>query len=219
MESAQLNLVIYNKDNSFIFLNNPIIITDEGVIAVTIYVVNITENKIWKTRMTLLLPSGAVINVTESTVLSKYIINDLQIFSNSLGTYDITEATLYNDLSNIGRTCYSCHFIRGAIVKGCLMSLTSSTYSTNLSLMCSPVCSSTVIGCTYDIPTGIYNMYAYNIEEEDRLSDDWAISSTNITIIGLEPTYPSLEVTCPVCSVSIVTVLPTTETCDCTTSK
>ena len=65
------------------------------------------------------------------------------------GTYDITDATLYNDLSNIGRICYSCHFIRGAIVKGCLISLTSSTYSTNISLMCSPVCSSTVIGCTY----------------------------------------------------------------------
>ena len=38
--------------------------------------------------------------------------------------------------------------------------------------MCSPVCSSTVIGCTYDIPSGIYNMYVYDIEEEDRLSDD-----------------------------------------------
>ena len=50
--------------------------------------------------------------------------------------------------------------------------------------MCSPVCSSTVIGCTYDIPSGIYNMYVYDIEEEDRLSDEWAISS-NIT--GLEP--------------------------------
>ena len=103
-------------------------------------------------------------------------------------------ATLYNDLSNIDRICYSCHFIRGAIVKGCLISLTSSTYSTNISLMCSPVCSSTVIGCTYDIPTGIYNMYVYDIEGEGRLSDDWAISSTNITITGLEPTYPS----CPV---------------------
>ena len=81
--------------------------------------------------------------------------------------------------------------------------------------MCSPVCSSTVIGCTYDLPSGIYNMYVYDIEEEDRLSDDWAISSTNITITGLEPTYPSLEVICPVCFVSMVTVLHTTETCDC----
>ena len=85
--------------------------------------------------------------------------------------------------------------------------------------MCSPVCSSTVIGCTYDIPTGIYNMYVYDIEEKDRLSDEWAISSTNITITGLEPSYPSFEVTCPVCSVSMVTALHTTETCDCTTSK
>ena len=85
--------------------------------------------------------------------------------------------------------------------------------------MCSPVCSSTVIGCTYDIPTGIYNMYVYDIEEEDTLSDEWAISSTNITITGLEPTYPSLKVTCPVCPVSMVPVLHTTETCDCTTSK
>ena len=72
---------IYNEDSSSIFLNNPIIITDEGVIVVTIYIVNITENKIWKTRMSLSLPSGAVIDVPESTVLNKYIINDLQIFS------------------------------------------------------------------------------------------------------------------------------------------
>ena len=85
--------------------------------------------------------------------------------------------------------------------------------------MCSPVCSSTVIGCTYDLPSGIYNMYVYDIEEENRLSDDWAISSTNITITGLEPTYPFLERTCTVCSVSMVTVLHTTERCDCTTSK
>ena len=86
--------------------------------------------------------------------------------------------------------------------------------------MCSPVCSSTVIGCTYDIPSGIYNMYVYDIEEEDTLSDEWAISSTNITIIGLESTYSSLcLVTSPVCPVSIVTVLPTTETCDHLTSK
>ena len=88
MESSQLNLVIYNEDNSSIFLNNPIILTDEGVIVVTIY---ITENKIWKARMTLSLPSGAVIDVTESTVLSKYIINDLQLFSHSLGTKNISE--------------------------------------------------------------------------------------------------------------------------------
>ena len=73
--------------------------------------------------------------------------------------------------------------------------------------MCSPVCSSTVIGCTYDLPSGIYNMYVYDIKEEDRLSDDWSISSTNITITGLEPTYTSLEVTCPVSRyVSMVTV-------------
>ena len=52
--------------------------------------------------------------------------------------------------------------------------------------MCSPVCSSTVIGCTYDLPSGIYNMYVYDIEEEGTLSDDWPISSTNITITGLE---------------------------------
>ena len=71
MESAQLNVVIYNEDNSSIFLNNPINLTDEGVIVVNIYIVNITENKIWKTRMSLSLPSGAVIHVTESTVLSK----------------------------------------------------------------------------------------------------------------------------------------------------
>ena len=74
------------------------------------------------------------------------------------------------------------------IVKGCLISLTSSTYSTNTSLMCFPVCSSTVIGCTYDIPTGIYNMYVYDIEEKDTLSDEWAISSTNVTITELKPT-------------------------------
>ena len=233
MESAQLNVVIYNEDNFSIFLNNPIIITDEGVIVVTIYIVNITENKIWKTRMTLSLPSGAVIDVTESTVLSKYIINDLQIFSHSLGTYDIAEATLYNDLSNIGRTCYSCHFITGPIVKGCLISLISSNYSTNISLMCFPVCSSTVIGCTYDIPTGIYNMYVYDIEEEGTLSDDWAISSTNITITGVEQTFTFVKKTNSVsCYVSMVTVIPTTcpvatspmvtittETCDCLTSK
>ena len=63
-----------------------------------------------------------------------------------------------------------------------------STYSSNISLMCSPVCSSTVIGCTYDLPSGIYNMYVYDIEEEGILSDDWAISPTNITITGLELT-------------------------------
>ena len=80
MESAQLNVVIYNEDNSSIFLNNPIIITDEGVIVVIIYIVNITENKIWKTRMILSLPSGAVIDVTESTVLSKSIIMTYKYF-------------------------------------------------------------------------------------------------------------------------------------------
>ena len=36
-------------------------------------------------------------------------------------------------------------------------------------------------------------MYVYDIEEEDTLSVDWAISSTNIIIItGLEPTYSYL---------------------------
>ena len=163
------------------------------------------------TKMSLSLPSGALIDVTESTVLNKYIINDLQIFSHSLGTYHITEATLYNDLSNIGRLCYSYHFIRGDIVKGCFISLTSSTYSSNISLMCSPVCSSTVIGCTYDIPTGIYNMYVYDIEEKGRLSDDWAISSTNIIITGLEPICLSIKmIILLLCSVSIIIALVTT---------
>ena len=127
----------------------------------------------------------------------------------NLGTFDVIQAIIYNNLS----TCYSCHFIRGAIVKGCFISLTSSTYSSNISLMCSPVCSNTVIGCTYDLPSGIYNMYVYDIEEEDRLSDDWAISSNNITITGLELTFPSLEL----CSVSMVTI--TTGTSDCLASK
>ena len=40
-----------------------------------------------------------------------------------LGTYDITEAILYNDLSNIGKTCYSCRFRRGAIVTDFLHTL------------------------------------------------------------------------------------------------
>ena len=85
--------------------------------------------------------------------------------------------------------------------------------------MCSPVCSSTVIGCTYDIPAGIYNMYVYDIEEEDTLSDDWAISSTNITITGLQLTYSSFEVTnfISTCPVSMVTI--TTGTYDCLASK
>ena len=89
--------------------------------------------------------------------------------------------------------------------------------------MCSPVCSSTVIGCTYDIPTGIYNMYVYDIEEEGRLSDDWAISSTNITITGFQPSYPSLQMISTSCSVSRVTALVTTAitmtTYDCSTSE
>ena len=38
-------------------------------------------------------------------------------------------------------------------------------------------------------------MYVYDIEEEDTLSDDWATSSHNITITGLEQTYSSLELT------------------------
>ena len=63
-----------------------------------------------------------------------------------------------------------------------------------VSLICSPVCSSAVIGCTYDLPSGICNMYVYDIEEEGRLSDDWAISSTNITITA---TYSSFEMTFP----------------------
>ena len=93
--------------------------------------------------------------------------------------------------------------------------------------MCSPVCSR-VIGCTYDLSSGIYNMYVYDIEEEDRLSDEWAISSSNITITGLEPTYTSLEMTCLVSHyVSMVTVFPSTcpvsmvtaGSCDCLTSK
>ena len=43
--------------------------------------------------------------------------------------------------------------------------------------MCFPVCSSTVIGCTYDLPSGIYNMYVYDIEEENTLSDGQYLSS------------------------------------------
>ena len=81
--------------------------------------------------------------------------------------------------------------------------------------MCSPVCSSTVIGCTYEIPTGIYNMYVYDIEEEGTLSDDWAISSTNITITGLKPTYPA----CPVSTSPVFMVTITTGTYDCLNSK
>ena len=51
-------------------------------------------------------------------------------------------------------------------------------------------------------------MYVYDIEEEGTLSVDWAISSTNITITGLEPTCTSLEVTNSVstCFVSMVTI-------------
>ena len=95
--------------------------------------------------------------------------------------------------------------------------------------MCSPVCSSTVIGCTYDLPSGIYNMYVYDIEEEGTLSGHWVISSNNITITGLESTYTFLEMTCPTSYyVSMVTVFPTTclestsltiGSCDCLTSK
>ena len=53
-------------------------------------------------------------------------------------------------------------------------------------------------------------MYVYDIEEEGTLSDEWAISSTNITITGIEPTCTSFEMTCPLsCYVSMVTVSPT----------
>ena len=85
--------------------------------------------------------------------------------------------------------------------------------------MCSPVCSSIVIGCTYDLPSGIYNMYVYDIEEEGRLSDEWAISYTNITITGLEPTYSFLEVTNSTSTCPVSTVTITTGTYNCLTSK
>ena len=71
-------------------------------------------------------------------------------------------------------------------------------------------------------------MYLYDIEEEGTLSDEWAISSTNITITGLEPTYTSLKKTCLVSHyVSVVTVFPSTcpvsmitaGSCDYLTSK
>ena len=60
-------------------------------------------------------------------------------------------------------------------------------------------------------------MYVYDIEEEDTLSDNWAISSTNITITGLEPTYqyPSTIL----CSFSMVTAIVTTEASHCLDSK
>ena len=78
------------------------------------------------------------------------------------------------------------------------------TYSVTITalLMCSPLCSSTVIGCTYDIHSGIYNMCVYDIEEEDTLSDDWAILSTNITITGLKPTHISIETLLILCLIN-----------------
>ena len=69
VKSAQLNVVIYNEDNSS--LNNSITITDEGAVVAAIFMLNITENKIWRTAMTLSLLSGIVISVTESTILSE----------------------------------------------------------------------------------------------------------------------------------------------------
>ena len=60
-------------------------------------------------------------------------------------------------------------------------------------------------------------MYNYDIEEEGRLSDDWVISSTNITITGLESIYTSL---CLVTSsVSTSSVSMTTNIYDWLTSK
>ena len=79
--------------------------------------------------------------------------------------------------------------------------------------MRSPVCSSTVIGCTYDLPSGIYNMYVYDIEEEDTLSDDWVISSTNITI-----TKSSTSCNSPLTSPELVTK-GTTSAHDCLASE
>ena len=50
-------------------------------------------------------------------------------------------------------------------------------------------------------------MYVYDIEEEDRLSDVCAISSTNITITGKESSPP-------VTAVSSLTVIVTKGTSD-----
>ena len=60
-------------------------------------------------------------------------------------------------------------------------------------------------------------MYVYDIEEEDTLSDHWTISSTNVTINGLELTYPSFlqVISSGLFSVSMVTVLVTTRQSSC----
>ena len=69
MKSAQINVFIFNEDYSF--LNNSIIITDEGAVVAAVLMLNITENKIWKVAMTLSFSSGIVVSVTESTILSE----------------------------------------------------------------------------------------------------------------------------------------------------
>ena len=69
MKSAQINVFIFNEDNSF--LNNSIVITDEGAVVPAVLMLNITENKIWKIAMTLSFLSGIVISVSESTILSE----------------------------------------------------------------------------------------------------------------------------------------------------
>ena len=62
-------------------------------------------------------------------------------------------------------------------------------------------------------------MYVYDIEEEGTLSDHWAISSTDITITGLEPTYSSFVVTNSISTCLVYMVTITTGTCDCLASK
>ena len=69
MKSAQINVFIFNEDNSF--LNNSIVITNEGAVVPAVLMLNITENKIWKIAMTLSFLSGIVISVSESTILSE----------------------------------------------------------------------------------------------------------------------------------------------------
>ena len=53
-------------------------------------------------------------------------------------------------------------------------------------------------------------MYAYDIEEEDTLSDHWVISATNVTIIG---NYTSFEVINSVSTYSVSMVTITTGNC------
>ena len=188
---------------------------------------DLPDKKKWLISFSLVYNSGLYINVSQPTEFSKLIYTVLSYVYETclLATFDVQNGSLEVIDSTVGEVCFTCHFVTGSQSQGCYVeynSLIIDYYSGNITIVRTPVDTSTASKCVTGIYTSNYTVTFFDLDDNNNIFiEEYAVKISHQHVDGLSS--PTLSIPTSTSSNITITTLssPSPTLClqNCDSSK